>query len=411
VAGSIHILRGLAETLLRGSGESLSQALGADDSASTALARELDALIEEARSDPRTASMMLETGELSAALLRRLEDTRVGKQFDRFLTRHGARALYESDSAIPRYREDPTPLLYALRRGLEEAPSGNVAAVEPARPAPPSGESRQPLRAVLGRALLRRLGRLYALRQDVRAGIVSLIAAQRCWELALGERWAARGWLDEPADYFMLTLADAERAASAPGPEPARWLRERLARNRARQEEWAATPMPLTWTDDASPQVAAPLPNADAAELLRGIPISPGVADGCVAVLRHAEEARTIPPGAILVAPQAGPAWAPLYTRAAGLVVEVGGVLSHGSILAREYGLPAVANIAGITAVLRDGEWVRVDGSRGVVYRLDGAPEHPSAGPEQSASDQYAGIDEDEWDEEEADEWSETRRW
>ena len=74
--------------------------------------------------------------------------------------------------------------------------------------------------------------------------------------------------------------------------------------------------------------------------------------------------------GAILVAPATDPAWTPLFTLAAGVIVEVGGMLSHASTIAREYGLPALANVKHATEVLENGERIRLDATAGRVYRI-----------------------------------------
>jgi pyruvate,water dikinase len=74
--------------------------------------------------------------------------------------------------------------------------------------------------------------------------------------------------------------------------------------------------------------------------------------------------------GYVLVCPTTDPAWVPLFVRAKGLVMETGGVLSHGAIVAREFGLPAVAGLPGVTRRLRTGQAVRVDGGRGTVTVL-----------------------------------------
>jgi pyruvate,water dikinase len=80
--------------------------------------------------------------------------------------------------------------------------------------------------------------------------------------------------------------------------------------------------------------------------------------------------------GAILVTPSTDPAWFPLFYRARGLVVETGGLLSHGSIIAREFGVPAVANIADATHRFHDGDVVLLDGSTGLIQILDAAQDH-----------------------------------
>jgi len=100
-----------------------------------------------------------------------------------------------------------------------------------------------------------------------------------------------------------------------------------------------------------------------------GIAVSPGTATGAARILNTPTDAARLQPGDVLVAPSTDPGWSPLFLRASALVIETGGVLSHGAIVAREYGIPAVANIPGILSALRDGEFITVDGSRGSVAR------------------------------------------
>jgi pyruvate,water dikinase len=109
----------------------------------------------------------------------------------------------------------------------------------------------------------------------------------------------------------------------------------------------------------------------------RGVPISAGSAKGPARIIRTLEDWKKVVPGDILVAPVIDPGMAPLFGIAAGLVVEMGGTLSHGAIIAREYGLPAVANIPGITTQLRDGEIVEIDAAAGTVCRQRPSQDRP----------------------------------
>ena len=84
-------------------------------------------------------------------------------------------------------------------------------------------------------------------------------------------------------------------------------------------------------------------------------------------VLREPSEFARMKRGAILVAPATDPSWTPLFTLAAGVIVEIGGMLSHASTIAREYGLPALANVKDATRRLKDGDRVRLDATGGVV--------------------------------------------
>ena len=105
-----------------------------------------------------------------------------------------------------------------------------------------------------------------------------------------------------------------------------------------------------------------------------GLPVSPGQTRGTVTVVHSPAEVGQLPADTILVMPSTGPDWLPLLHLAAGLIVETGGLLSHGSVIAREYGLPAVANIPHATQRFHSGDKVLVDGSTGVVQLLEAAP-------------------------------------
>ncbi len=104
--------------------------------------------------------------------------------------------------------------------------------------------------------------------------------------------------------------------------------------------------------------------------ILSGIPASVGCVEGYVKVCRNLGESITEGEVPIIVVPYTDAGWAPLLLKAKAIVAEVGGQLSHGAIIAREYGIPAVMNISGVTSRLRDGQQVRVDGYKGTVELL-----------------------------------------
>ncbi|HZY85249.1 MAG TPA: PEP-utilizing enzyme, partial [Gemmataceae bacterium] len=110
----------------------------------------------------------------------------------------------------------------------------------------------------------------------------------------------------------------------------------------------------------------------EGADILQGLPLSAGTAEAPALVLHEPRTDGLPAEPYVLVCPSTDPAWVPLFARARGLVMEVGGVLSHGAIVAREYGLPAVAGIPGVQKRLRTGQRLRVDGARGTVTVLPG---------------------------------------
>lgn len=120
----------------------------------------------------------------------------------------------------------------------------------------------------------------------------------------------------------------------------------------------------------------------DTAGALKGVAASSGTVAGTARIIRDARDFHRLRKGDILVAQYTNPAWTPLFTTAAGLVVDTGGVASHAAIIAREYGLPAVLGVGNATEVLRDGEKITVDGCKGLVFREEGADaKSPDGGP------------------------------
>jgi pyruvate,water dikinase len=121
------------------------------------------------------------------------------------------------------------------------------------------------------------------------------------------------------------------------------------------------------------PRLLAATSGARAAEdvLLSGTSGSPGVASGPVKIILDVSEFGKLRVGDVLVAPVTNPAWTPLFQRAAAVVVDAGGAASHAAIVAREYGIPAVMGTIQGTTKLTDGQWVQVDGSRGLVLKAE----------------------------------------
>jgi phosphoenolpyruvate synthase/pyruvate phosphate dikinase len=108
----------------------------------------------------------------------------------------------------------------------------------------------------------------------------------------------------------------------------------------------------------------------DEVEVLKGISVSAGIVRGPARVFLTVDSHEDVLPGEILVAPFTDPGWTPYFIPAAGIVMDMGGMLSHGSIIAREYGIPPVANVGPATRIITTGQLIEVDGDHGVVRIL-----------------------------------------
>jgi pyruvate,water dikinase len=295
-----------------------------------------------------------------------------------WLRAYGHRGPFETDVSWPRYRDDLRLLSKALEP-LVRSPETRVDTAQRRHERFRASETAwSAARAALDprhgarlRRMLRALARKVELREELRAEIMFDNAEVRDLLVELGRRLAAAGRLDSPEEVFHLELADLSRAVADPGYE----VRAAVKRELARRAAWRRVDVPNRFTTeeiDAMPAHA--LAVGDVRGPLRGTAVSPGVAEAPVAVLRSPDEGDRMPTGAVLVAPATDPGWTPLFARAAAVVVEIGGLFSHAATVAREFGLPAVANVEGATDLLHDGEVVRVDGSRGVVEVVASAP-------------------------------------
>ncbi|WP_222710414.1 PEP/pyruvate-binding domain-containing protein [Quadrisphaera setariae] len=292
------------------------------------------------------------------------------------LRRHG-HVLYSLDVAVPVPADHPEPLLAALRQYLQ----GHGA--DPHERQRRAAEHREAATAaVLGRLdplrrevlvrMLRTAQEAGAAREDALADIGLAWPTIRRFLRASGRRLEAAGVLDDVEDVFWLRLAELE-AAGAGDRTP---LGDRVA---ARKEVWRGQrlatppqllPQPPAWLRRS---LVRAMPGGDEAQtgpVVRGVGASGGRVTAVARVLSGPEDSARLQPGDVLVARMTTPAWTSLFGLASAVVTDVGGPLSHSSIVAREYGIPAVLGTGVATQRLTDGALVTVDGDAGTVTLL-----------------------------------------
>jgi pyruvate,water dikinase len=269
-----------------------------------------------------------------------------------FLRDFGHRAASSWELFSPRWVEAPERVEVLCSAAAQHADPGSMATTQAARAMAARAELPPGLRRVVA------LTQDYLLlREDQRYHFDRLLWTWKkafLWiegELGLPIRFLERVELDALLD-GVLEHSEAEERVFR---RQAAW-RDEVAQRGAGDEP----PVFLVGADAVAP--------AAAAQRLQGMGISRGTVTGTVRVMRSLDEAGRLGPGDILVARTTDPGWTPLFMKAGGLVMELGGMLSHGAVVAREYGLPAVVNVQGATTVLRDGDRVTIDGTRGVVW-------------------------------------------
>ncbi|MBI4515176.1 MAG: hypothetical protein HY699_05085 [Deltaproteobacteria bacterium] len=303
-------------------------------------------------------------------------------RWDSFMAQHGHHTRGEVDVAIARWREEPDYVLNLVRNYLNNGGGRSPLALHRrqaedrlALTAECERRLRQPLRRALFRWLLLRAQRGVALRETAKSEAVRRLTLIRTMLLELGRRLAARRLFSTPSDVFFVTFD--ELSASVRGQSTFE-VAAAVARRRAEHaDNRRLTPPPVVVGrfDPRRHRAAVAPASAAPGAVLRGIAVSPGLALGPARVILYADTAEHVLPGEILIAPFTDPGWTPYFLSAAGIVMDLGGALSHGSVVAREYGIPAVVNVGTATRIIRTGQLVRVDGLRGEVTVLD--PEVP----------------------------------
>ena len=306
-----------------------------------------------------------------------------------FLQRYGVRGVAEIDIGRPCWNEDPTLLMQMLGSYLQiEDPAGTSAAsraptavfarsaaaadalfqqfIETARQMPLGW-----LRVRLVRWAGERVRGLTGLRESPKFAVVRTFAHIRSALLRVGQKLIIEGAFTQADDIFFLHLRDLRQLAAGAQCDWQALVAERRA-TYAREMRRKLIPRVLLSDGMAFYEGVSALPGAaesENANILIGSPVSPGVVEGVAHVVFDPHAAQ-LAPGEILVCPGTDPAWTPLFLAAGGLVMEVGGMMTHGAVVAREYGIPAVVGVSQATTRIQTGERLQVDGASGKIVKL-----------------------------------------
>jgi phosphohistidine swiveling domain-containing protein len=305
--------------------------------------------------------------------------------FDRF-----GHLIYSLDFAVPTQVDDPLPVLVTLR-ALAERPGRDPEvrirqlARERDELTRATARSFDPIRRRLFRLLLGWARRYAPYREEALFYVGAAWPTLRRLALELGRRLAEAGSLDRPDDVFYLDSGELEAASAARAACPeegrevggtdrsdlARLARERRELREARQRLVPPPAVPPAYRFrlgpiDLSARESSRRNTADDTTL-RGFAVSPGRVTAPASVIHSPAEFGSMQPGTVLVCPTTTPAWTPLFSQARALVTDIGGVLAHGSIVAREYGIPAVMGTGTATRRITSGQQMTVDGDTGTV--------------------------------------------
>jgi pyruvate,water dikinase len=308
------------------------------------------------------------------------ESTALRAALDGFLFEFGSRGPNEWEISAPSWETKPALVLSMLDRIRlqidDESPrlrnaakaADRVRVVDEVRAmVQPLGEE---LAAQFEGALV--AANMQAFRERTKSNIIIAINEVRVVFAELGRRHAAAGHLVAPEHVFMLLDAEVEQFAA----QPSGWS-DLLAERYAAWRDLADLEPPFFIRDGVVPPLSAwkrrsasGAPRAAVGEVLQGVPGCAGVVRGRACVILDPADPRELQPGDILIAPQTDPGWTPLFMPAGGVVVNVGGQISHAIIVSRELGLPCVVSVTDATVRIPDGALVEVNGDTGQVTVL-----------------------------------------
>ncbi len=289
-----------------------------------------------------------------------------------FLDEYGSRCIREIDAATPRLNENSV-VLFKQIKSLVTSPekrSGQTV-FEKARlkrevaydKLHTIAQKKGQVKAFENRC--RVITTLGHYRETPKHYIVKVVDIFRKRVLQLSESFIKENRLDQLDQIFDLTISDIDKGVKDPNLD----LRALSEKNTQLVNRIRRSPLSPRVIDSRGKIFNAPRKQGVEGELV-GLPISPGIARGKVKVLRSSDE-KVLLSGEILVAKSTDPGWTPLFLNAGGIVLEVGGVLQHGAVVAREYGIPCVSGIENAVSILRDGQLVEVDGSSGIVRIIE----------------------------------------
>lgn len=310
-------------------------------------------------------------GELAAAYLAGRLPPRAQSGVRGFLARYGHRAVAEIDLGMPRWSAKPDHILGMISNYLrvedpEQTPDRQFTraaehAEDRIRSLVEQARARSPWRARALALSLRRVRQLAGLRELPKFYIVMVLGEMHRQLLRIGAGLAAAGTVAAADDVFFLDFEEIRVGLRGADLHGIVTDRRRLYDTELRRRR-----IPRLLLSDGTDVEAALMARSPASGDLTGTPASAGTATGRVRVILDPVGAH-LEPGEILVAPSTDPGWTPLFMTAGALVMEMGGVISHGAVVAREYGIPAVVGVPDATTRLHTGQTVSVDGAAGTI--------------------------------------------
>ncbi len=332
---------------------------GAEGVESALLVEQTDALVDLIAQHPKAKEKFADV-EVDEALkwLRSKSNLGINKAFDAFLDNHGHRGYRELELMTPSWADDPLPLVGSMQASVHARFTG----LGSTKAEDKFDIASQPW---IIRYLVPKIHEAIRGREQTKSLLVKTTHYFKRGYNHLGELMVKEKYIDESTDVFFLTHEELGEYIQSKNPEFKEAIHRRKI-NFSFQEKLdfsdvvVGKPQPLE-------HVTYELTDGQ----MQGRPVSKGIVEATARVAMTVEEAASLQPGEILIAPITDVAWTPYFSLISGLATDIGSAVSHGAVIAREYGLPCIVNLQGATQVFKTGDRVRLDAETGILSKLD----------------------------------------
>jgi pyruvate,water dikinase len=334
-------------------------------------------LAKAAHSDNHVKDLILSDNDWNM-IEGKLSQTESGREFldhwNQFMLQHGHHCRGEIELYNKRWSETPDYILKFICSHMTQ-----MGEVNPVQSFEKAAEQRRRLEKQCRRQLKNPIKRLIfnyflvraqqgsVFRENVKSEVIKLLTAKRRMLLELGKRFHDKGILENEDDVFFLRYEEIDPVVNNNAGFD---IIKIIGTRRAEYDKNRSITPPDVVFGKFDPDTYTPETVDEQVEVLQGFGVSPGAVTGKARVILRADMEEQLLAGEILVAPFTDPGWTPYFVPAAAIVMDEGGIFSHGSIVAREYGLPAVVNVGNATKIIKTGQNIQVDGNLGLVRIL-----------------------------------------
>ena len=341
-------------------------ASGQGDLPSAAQGYQLLKLAELARQDDAARAFLTQSPFAAKQWQSLPEHSAFKHAFQRYLDEFGFRSTYEIDCSKPRWSEDPSYLLINIAKSIDTADSAGHKRRQQQAYENAEKQLKQKVGYVKRKWIMGLLAQAIKgaeTREKAKAYTIKLSQLTRLIFLEAGRRLWHKGLIADIEDVFY--CAQAEVYAVLKGFWDGRALSLLVEERKQSMAALSAEKAPDVIVNGEN--VFAKASTSQGGNRYQGIGVSAGVVEGRAEIIYNPEQGERLTPGDIMVAPSTDPAWTPLFIHAGGIVLETGGYTSHGSIVAREYGIPAVVNVPGVLQLIKNGQTVVVNANNGTI--------------------------------------------